>query len=70
MITKIISCDCGCIYYQRVFRDGDLDPYVGIYRNAEDGPCEVCMALPQNWRDRLIEETVVYNSKIEIEADL
>lgn len=23
--------------------DGDLDPQVGIYRDAEDGPCEICM---------------------------
>jgi len=23
---KLYMLDCGCIYYQRVFRDGDLDP--------------------------------------------
>ena len=32
---KFFTLDCGCIYYPRVFRDGDLDPHAGIYRDAE-----------------------------------
>ena len=36
---KLYVLDCGCIFYQRVFKDGGLDPQIGIYRNAEDGPC-------------------------------
>ena len=31
---KFYVLDCGCVYYQRVYRDGDLDPQVGIYRDA------------------------------------
>jgi hypothetical protein len=40
-----LDCGCDCIYYQRVSRNGDLDPQVGIYRNAEDGPCDVRMGM-------------------------
>ncbi|NQT03648.1 MAG: hypothetical protein HQ580_16585, partial [Planctomycetes bacterium] len=35
--------DCGCIYYKRVFRDGELDTQFGTYRDANDGLCEVCI---------------------------
>ncbi len=58
--------DCGCIYYQRGFPDGSLDPHVGIYRDAEAGVCEVCMHLDEGWRDRAMDEVVVYNSKFQI----
>ena len=51
--------DCGCIYYQRVFRDGNLDSQVGIYRNAKDRACEVCMMQDEGWKARVIGETVV-----------
>ena len=40
---KFYMLDCGCIHYQRVFEDGSLDPKIGIYRDAVDGPCEVCV---------------------------
>jgi len=46
--------DCGCVYYRRKFVTGDIDPRLGIYRDAED------------WKDKVVDETVVYNSKIEI----
>ena len=35
--------DCGYVYYWRKFVDRDLNHKVGIYRNFEDGPCQVCM---------------------------
>jgi hypothetical protein len=38
---KFYVLDCGCIYYQKVFPDGTLDTKTGIYRNANNGPCEV-----------------------------
>lgn len=65
---KFYTLDCGCIYYQRVFRDGNLDFQVGIYRDAENGPCEICMIQEQNWKDRVFDETIVYNSKLQVEA--
>ena len=37
--TRQITFYCGCMYYQRVFRDGDIDPQIGVYRAADDGPC-------------------------------
>lgn len=58
--------DCGCIYYRRQFTDGQLDSSVGIYRDGDDGPCEPCMALDKAWEDRVVHETVVYNSKFQI----
>ncbi len=59
--------DCGCIYYQRQFLSGEADRKFGIYRDSEDGPCEVCIVTDEDWKDRVVKETVVYNSKIQIE---
>ena len=53
--------DSSCIYYQRVFRDGNLDPQIAIYRDAENGPCEVCVMQEETWRERVIDEVVVDN---------
>jgi len=65
---QFYTLDCGCIYFQRIFKDGNLGSKVGIYRDADDGPCDVCMQLDKSWEDRVIDEVVVYNSKIEIET--
>jgi len=46
---KFYFLDCGCIYYQRIFIDDSLDPQIGIYRDAENGPCEVCMVQDEGW---------------------
>ena len=35
--------NCGCIYYKRLFRDGEFDSQRGIYRDADNGSCEVYM---------------------------
>ena len=64
---KFYLLDCGCIYYQRVFRDCKLDTQVGIYRGAEDGLCEVCILQEDDWTNRVIDEMVIYNSKFHIE---
>ena len=58
--------DCGCIYYQRKFVDGEIDRRFGIYRDSKDGQCEVCIVTDEDWKDRVVDETVVYNSKIQI----
>jgi hypothetical protein len=63
---KFYILDCGCIYYQRKFFDGTLVSEAGIYRDAEDGPCQACMAIDGTWKDRVIDKTVVYNSKFQI----
>lgn len=63
---KFYILDCGCIYYQRKFVDGTLVSKPGIYRDAEDGPCEVCMVMDGSWKERVLDETVVYNSKFQI----
>jgi hypothetical protein len=65
---KVYRLGCGCIYYQRLFRDSDIDPQTGIYRDAADGPCDICMLQEETWEERVMDETVVYNSKIQIEA--
>ena len=59
-----VTVDCGCIYYQRVHRNGNLDPQIEIHKDAEDGPCEACMAQEERWKDRVIDEVMVYNSEI------
>ena len=65
---KFYILDYGCIYYQRVFGDGNLDPQIGIYRDAEDGSCEICLAQAKTWGNRVFDEYVVYNSKFQIET--
>ena len=64
--TKFYLLDCGCIYYQRVFRDGNLDLQIGIYRDAENGPCEVCMLPDDTWRERVIDKTMICDSQFQI----
>jgi len=64
---RFYTLTCGCIYYQRVFRDGDVDHYTGVYRDFEDGPCEICMHLERDWRSRALSETVIYKSVLKIE---
>lgn len=65
---KFHILDCGCVYYQRLSRDGDLDAQIGIYRDAENGPCEVCMVQEETWEDRVIDQNVVYNTRFQIES--
>jgi hypothetical protein len=55
------------MYYQKVFREGDLDTQVGIYRDADYGPCEACLLQEDNWTDRVIDETVIYSNQFQIE---
>ena len=66
--VKFYITDCGCIYYQKVYRDGGLDPQIGIYRDMEHGPCEICLAQTRTWENRVIDENVVYNSRSQIET--
>jgi len=63
---KLYVLDCGCIYYQRVFRDGDLDSQIGVYRDAEHGPCEIYTHLDKDWKHRVSHETVVYTTKVKV----
>ena len=64
---KFYVLDCGCIYYQRKFVDGTVVSTTGIYRDAANGPCQVCMAMDKSWRNRVVDETVVYNSGFQVE---
>lgn len=41
--------------------NGDSDPQTGIYRDAEDGTCEVCIMQDGGWKEKVIDEAVVYN---------
>jgi hypothetical protein len=45
--------DCGCIYCWRQFPAGEADRNFGIYRDAEDGSCEICMIIDEDWKDRV-----------------
>ena len=57
---NLYMLDCACIYYQRLFGDGDLDPQIGIYRDAEDGPCEACMEEGEARKERMVEDPKIY----------
>jgi len=63
---KFYTLDCGCIFYQRVFENGALDPHVGIYRDASEGPCDVCVRFSKKWKDRVIGATIVYRPNFQI----
>lgn len=63
---KFYILDCGCIYYyQRVFRDGNLDPQIGIYRDAEHGPCEICMVQGEGWKEKVVDEAMICNREFQ-----
>lgn len=65
---KFYILDCGCILYKRVLRDGDLDSQVGIYRDTDDGPCEIYMVQDKDWMSGVIDETIVDNSRFQVEV--
>jgi hypothetical protein len=66
---KFFSMDRGCLYFLKVSRDGVMDySHVGVYRDARQGPCEACMDLGQNWSERVVDETVVYNCMFQLES--
>ncbi len=69
MITglKFFTLDCGCIYFHRLFRDGEKGSQSGTYRSAEGGPCEVCKRSGDNWENRVVHESVFYNIKFRID---
>ena len=48
--------------------DGNLDPQTGIYRDAEDGACDASIGFDENWRKRVIDEKVAYNSRFQLEC--
>ncbi len=51
------------LYHERGSNGGNLDSQIGIYRDAENGSCEVCMMQENNWKERVIDEITVYSSK-------
>jgi len=67
---KFHVLDCGCIYYQRNLVDGTLVSKPEIYRDAEDDPCDICIAMDESWRARVVYETVVYNFGVQVDKSL
>ena len=64
---RFFTLDCGCIYYHRVYPDGIIDSKLGIYRDAKEGACASCISRLEDWRNRVVDECVVYNSKFQID---
>ena len=64
---KFYLLNCSCMYYQRVLPDGSLDPKTGIYRDSENGACEICIGQEGYWKERVVVETIAYNSKFGLE---
>ena len=62
---KFHLLDCGCIYYQRVFSDGRVDPRVAVYRDAGLGTCDICMLKAVHWRQMVKDIVIVYNIRLE-----
>lgn len=65
---KFYILDCGCIYYQRIFGDGNLDSQIGVYRDAENGHCEICMLQEEDREDRVIDGNAGCNSRFQKES--
>ena len=40
--------------------ESSLDHKIGICRDAENGPCEVCMMRGEGWEERVVDEAVVF----------
>ena len=55
-----------CIFYLKVFSNGDFDHHIGIYTGVDHGPCEECSRFSRECRERVIDESVAYNSKFQI----
>jgi len=62
---KFYIFDCGRIYYQGGFRDGNLDPQVDIHRDAEDRLCEICVLKKESWEDRVIDEAMICSGEFQ-----
>ena len=45
---------------QREYKSS-LDSQIGIYRDAENGPCEVCMMQGEDREERMIDKAVVFD---------
>jgi len=41
--------------------ENSLDPQIDIYRDAENGPCEVFMMQGEEWEEKVIDEVVVFD---------
>jgi hypothetical protein len=63
-----MSWTAAAIYYQRAFPNGTPDTKTGIYRNADQGPCEICLQQDASWKERSLDEVTVYNSKLQVEV--
>ncbi len=64
---KYYTLGCGCIYYIRILANGDLGSHVCIYRNDENGSCEICMDFESAWEGRIIDDVVVFNKMLQVE---
>jgi hypothetical protein len=51
---------------RNITREGALSSQVGIYHDADDGECEVCMAQGGAWEARVVDKAVVYRSGFEV----
>jgi hypothetical protein len=41
--------------------ESSLDPKIGIYKDAGNGPCEVCMMQGEEWVEKVIDEVVLFD---------
>ena len=67
MIKKVVSGGQSGVDQAALDKDGDIGPQIGIYRDADDGPCEICMLHEKTWKDRMTDEMLVFNSKFKVE---
>ncbi len=52
-----------------MFQDGQEDEQIGIYRNPARGACKVCMSMPKEWTHRVMEETLVVKTSVEVDVN-
>ena len=66
--VKKIRSQIGDIQHLTLFAfvDGTLSSKVGKYRYAANGQCQTCMGMNEGRRDRVVDETVVYNCRVEV----
>lgn len=66
---RFFILDCGCLYFQRIAKDGRPDPELAAYHEAGESPCDLCLMRAVNWRQMVIDQLLVYRVAVTVEAD-
>jgi hypothetical protein len=64
---RFFILDCGCLYFQRISRDGAPDPEIATYHEGGESPCEICLLRAVDWRQVVVDQLLVYKVPVSVE---